>query len=563
MTEFSWRTRRRSLDRLAEKVLDILVIGGGVTGAGIALDGVLRGLQVGLVEKRDFAAGTSSRSTKLIHGGLRYLEHFDWALVREGLRERATLVKIAPHLAQPFPFVIPIFKDLRRNYDRPLKLNAGLILYDLLAGTYNLGRHRRVSREEALAMAPQLDPEGLKGAYLYYDGVTDDARLVIEIIKAAHERGAQIANYARAIGLVKDEEGRVSGARIRNELTGSEFEVRARVVINATGVWMDEVIRLNETSGDQGRRSVRPSKGIHLTVPADRLKVSSAWLIPSTTDHRFYFVVPWAGRVNIGTTDTDYQGDKDSPRAENHEIDSILTAINSYFPSAHLQPSDVISSWAGLRPLISDSASTDTTDVSRKEELFESADGMISISGGKLTTYRLMAERTMDLAARRLSRRFGIETRPAHSAQVTISGGAMHSAELQSAARKLAASERLSAVTANHLVRAYGSNYLQLVELIHDNERWRERLVEGLPQILAEVVYATRNEMALQLSDLLARRMRMAMLAGPGSLNCAPAVAALMAEELGWDREETNRQIGLFTAELEREYGAVFPSTAS
>src|SRR5262245_49325218 len=274
-TEFSWRTRRESLSRFAEEVFDILIIGAGITGAGLALDAALRGLRVALVEKRDFAAGTSSRSTKLIHGGLRYLEHFDFALVREGLRERAILGKNAPQLARPFPFIIPIYKNSRRNYDRPLKMRLGLWLYDLLAGRYNFARHRRLSRDEALKLAPQLDPQGLRGAFLYYDAVTNDARLVIEIIKAARAHGAEIANYARGVRFIHDEAGSVSGARLRDELTGAEVECRARIVINATGVWMEDTIRLGAQNGlggpngqipDPLEKHIRPAKGIHVTV---------------------------------------------------------------------------------------------------------------------------------------------------------------------------------------------------------------------------------------------------------------------------------------------------------
>ena len=400
MTEFSWRTRRESLSKFAEEVFDILIIGGGITGAGLALDAALRGLRVALVEKRDFAAGTSSRSTKLIHGGLRYLEHFDLALVREGLRERAILAKTAPRLARPFPFVIPIYKNSRRNYDHWLKVRLGLWLYDLLAGQYNFARHRRLSRDEALSLAPQLDPQGLKGAFLYYDAVTNDSRLVIEVIKTARERGAEIANYTRAAGFIKNESGKIAGARLRDELTGAVIECRARIVINATGVWMEDTIRLNGQTADSLNKHVRPAKGVHLTVSADRLRVGAAWLIPSLTSHRFYFVVPWEGRVNIGTTDTDYNGDKDHPRAEPEEVNEILGAINSYFPEGRLEPADVISSWAGLRPLISDPRASSTAEVSRKEEIVESENGLISIGGGKLTTYRLMAERGINLAVR-------------------------------------------------------------------------------------------------------------------------------------------------------------------
>jgi glycerol-3-phosphate dehydrogenase len=553
MNEFSWRTRLASLKRFGEEQFDILIIGGGITGAGIALDAATRGLRAALVEKRDFASGTSSRSTKLIHGGLRYLEHFDFALVREALIERATLTKIAPHLAEPFSFVIPIYQNSRKNYDRPLKMRAGLVLYDLLAGRYGFERHRRLSRDEALRMASQLDPQGLKGAFLYFDAVTDDSRLVAEIIKAAHERGAAIANYAGVSGFSK-KDGKITGVQVRDELNGSEINARARIVINATGVWMEDILNLNGRKSDRLSKTVRPSKGIHLTVSAERLKVKSAWLIPSLTGHRFYFVVPWEGRVNIGTTDADYQGDKDSPRAEPREVDEILGAINSYFPSAQLEPADVISTWAGLRPLISDHDAKNTTEVSRKEEILETSDGLISISGGKLTTYRRMAERVVDLAARRLSEKFGIDSGDTRTNEIPVGGGELDRNVLKRIARRLAESEKLSPETSEHLVYSYGSNYRLLIDLMQSDEQLRKPLIEGLPHLCAEVVYASRYEMALTLADVLARRTRLAILAGEESVKCAPVVAGLMARELGWDRNEIDRQIGKFEEEFEREY---------
>ncbi|MGH9800540.1 MAG: glycerol-3-phosphate dehydrogenase/oxidase, partial [Blastocatellia bacterium] len=425
MNEFSWRTRRASLQRFKREIFDVLIIGGGITGAGLALDAAARGLSVALVEKRDFAAGTSSRSTKLIHGGLRYLEQFDFALVREALHERSVLTRIAPHLAEAYPFVIPIYADQRRNYDHPLKMRAGLFLYDLLAGRHNFARHRRLSQEEALRLAPQLDPKGLQGAFLYYDGRTNDARLVIEIIKAANQRGAAIANYTKVESFLRNAEGKIIGARLLDEIDGRQIELRARTTINATGVWLEETIRLDGSSAEGLKKKLRPAKGIHLTVAADRLRVGAAWLIPSLTGHRFYFVVPWEGRVNIGTTDTDYKGGNDSPQAEHEEIAEILNAINSYFPEANLDTSDVISAWAGLRPLITDANAKDTSKVSRKEEFIETADGLISIGGGKLTTYRSMAEQGIDLVLKRLGGSRNEQT----TKDIPISGGQMSRVE--------------------------------------------------------------------------------------------------------------------------------------
>jgi len=555
MTEFSLRSRLNSLERFQREVFDVLIIGGGITGAGLALDAAARGLNAALVEKRDFAAGTSSRSTKLIHGGLRYLEQFDVALVREALLERSVLARTAPHLATAFPFVIPIYADRRRNYDHPLKMRAGLVLYDLLAGRQNFAKHRRLSHEEALNLAPQLDPRGLKGAFLYYDALTNDARLVIEIVKAAHKHGAAIANYSNVEHHLRDAAGRIKGARLRDELSGASIELRAAVTINATGVWMEDMIRLDGSSAEGLKKKLRPAKGIHLTVAADRLRVDAAWLIPSLTGHRFYFVVPWEGRVNIGTTDTDYSGGKDFPQAEPEEVAEILNAINSYFPEANLDTSDVISAWAGLRPLISDANAKDTTKVSRKEEIIETADGLISIGGGKLTTYRAMAEHGIDLALKRLGKSADNRT----TRDIPISGGEMSRVELEQTAKQIAAHYNLPNSLTRHLVFSYGSNFDALMRLMLDDERLREPLVAGLPHVKAEVVYAARHEMAVNLTDALTRRTRLAMLAGAASLDIAPTAAELMAAELGWDDAERDRQLELFAAEFAREYQAARP----
>ncbi|MFN0107649.1 MAG: glycerol-3-phosphate dehydrogenase [Blastocatellia bacterium] len=553
MNEFSWRFRGASLGRFRSDTFDVLIIGGGITGAGLALDAAARGLNVALVEKRDFAAGTSSRSTKLVHGGLRYLEQFDFALVREALLERSVLTRTAPHLTEAYPFVIPIYADRRRNYDHPLIMRAGLILYDLLAGRHNFARHRRLNREEALNLAPQLDPNGLRGAFLYYDAQTNDARLVIEVIKAAGQRGAAIANYTQVESFLRDDNGKLSGARVLDELSGERIDLRAAVTINATGVWLEDTIRLNGHSVGELSKRVRPAKGIHLTVAAERLRVGAAWLIPSLTGHRFYFVVPWQGRVNIGTTDTNYTGGKDSPEARPEEIAEILNAVNSYFPAANLDPTDVISAWAGLRPLITDAnapANTkDTTKVSRKEEIIETADGLISIGGGKLTTYRAMAEQGVNRVLKRLGRESQSRT-----ADLPISGGEMIRAELEQTARQIADHYNLPAEITRHLVLSYGSNFDALVRLMLDDEQLRERLVPGLPYVKAEIVYAVRHEMAVSLPDAMTRRTRLAMLAGAAALDCAPAAAELMANELGWNAEEQAKQIESFADELKREY---------
>ena len=555
MTEFSWRTRSDNLARLGRETFDVAIIGGGITGAGLALDAALRGLGTVLIEKRDFAAGTSSRSTKLIHGGLRYLEHYDFAMVREGLRERAILTRIAPHLAEPFPFLVPVYRERRRNYSHPLLMRAGMILYGLLAGRFGPGRHRKLSTVEALDYAPGLDPDGLEGALLYYDGLTNDSRLVIDLLKSAHREGACLINHARVTGLVMNDAGRLSGLTLSDEYGEGEISCRARVVINATGVWMEETLRLPGGNPGNVQKQVRPSKGIHLTVAAERLPVRGAWLIPSLAGHRFYFVVPWEGRVNIGTTDTDYAGSRENPPALESEVAEILGAINAYFPDAGLEPSDVITSWAGLRPLISDPGVKNTTDISRQEEVLESADGLISIAGGKLTTYRLMAENGINLAQRRLLERGEIELpRRSSTANRHICGGDLDRSALSELARRMAAENELPLVTAEHLVFNYGSEAPQVLELCAEDENLRQPLIEGLPHIVAEALYAIRAEMAVTVTDVMTRRTRLAMLAGAGSLAAARTVAGLIGRELGLSREEQERQIEEYRVELMLEY---------
>lgn len=558
LNDFSDRRRRVALGRMAEEEFDLLVVGAGITGAGIALDAVSRGLRTALIEKRDFAAGTSSRSTKLIHGGLRYLEHFDFALVREGLQERAILRRIAPHLVEPLPFLIPLYAGRKRNYDYPLKIRAGLWLYDLLARGSGFERHRRLSREEALELAPQLDPEGLRGALLYYDARTEDARLVIEVVKEAASRGVEVANYTRLASLTQSPQGRVSGAQLVDEISGAEIAARARIVINATGVWSDEV-RALAGKGAPGIRSVRPSKGIHLLLSKERLRVETAWLIPSLVSHRFYFVVPWEGRVLVGTTDTDYSGDLDAPRASTDEVSEILGAINSYFPAARLEAADVIATFAGLRPLVGGGGGA-TSDVSREEQIIEE-DGLISIAGGKLTTYRRMAAKTVDLAVRRLSESgHADKVGPSRTERIALGEEDSNrpanetAAKTEDAAMAEATAAGLAPDVAEHLAHVYGRGMERVIAIAREDEGLRERMVEDLPIIAAEIVHAARHEMAVKLTDALVRRTRLAILAGRESLACAGRTAALMASELGWSEQETARQIGLYEAEYAREY---------
>jgi glycerol-3-phosphate dehydrogenase len=535
--ELSLHTRRANLQRMRREPLDLLVIGGGITGAGVALDAATRGLSVALVEKSDFASGTSSRSSKLIHGGLRYLEQFHVGLVRESLHERAVLSRIAPHLSKPLQFLVPVYSSEDRSPlgANRLKLSAGLWLYDLLAGQQNIGRHRWLSREAALTQAPALEPRGLRGAFVYYDCLTDDARLVIEVIKAAAAHGALIANYVRARGLRKLEDGG-SNVEIEDTRDDTGFELRARVVVNATGVWSDEVSRLSDVNAP---KRLRPSKGIHVVVPSEKLRTCTAVLVPSVGENRFLFVIPWQGRTVIGTTDTDYAGNLDDPSAGADEIDRVVQSAARAFPDARLSNADVISTFAGLRPLIAGDGES-TKELSRKEDLFEDDAGLITITGGKLTTWRRMAERATDLVIRRLEKMDPIRRPPGRcmTESLLLAGGTVEGDILKQA--QLAASGfGVDIAMTTHLIDVYGANYRMVLGLILDSEELKSYLIDGLPHIEAEAVYAARYEMAVTADDFLSRRTRIGLLARDHGESCAARVTELLARHCGWagDRE--------------------------
>jgi len=546
--ELSTRTRAANLERMRGEVFDLAVIGGGITGAGVALDAASRGMTVALIEKRDFASGTSSRSSKLIHGGLRYLEQLHFGLVRESLHERAVLSRIAPHLSKPLKFLVPVYSSSDRSPlgANRLKLAAGLWLYDLLAGSRNIGRHRWLTLEAALRAAPALEPKGLRGAFLYYDCLTDDARMVIEVIKAASACGALVANYVSARGFRKDNDG-VSNIAMEDTRDGSSFELRAKVGVNATGVWSDEVSRLSDA---KARKRLRPSKGIHVVVPSERLQNDTAVLIPSVGESRFLFVIPWQGRTVIGTTDTDYAGSLDEPHAEADEVDRVMRSAARAFPAARLSTEDVISTFAGLRPLIAADGQS-TKELSRKEEIFEDDSGLVTITGGKLTTWRRMAERVVDFVARRLEPIDGVRRPRAHRSvteNIQLAGGTPHGDAHQEASRA-ATDFGVGVVAVEHLMATYGGNYRVILELTGESEELRTPLMDSLPHIGAEVVYAARYEMAASVEDFLSRRSRIELLARDHGRLCAMRIASLLERELGWSPAEKQRALAGFVQE--------------
>ncbi|HEV3352777.1 MAG TPA: glycerol-3-phosphate dehydrogenase/oxidase [Acidimicrobiales bacterium] len=514
MTMFS---RDAALSRLADEQFDVLVIGGGITGAGVALDAASRGLHTALVERRDFASGTSSKSSKMVHGGLRYLNQRDYRLVYEALYERQRLLRNAPHLVKPLPFLIPLYggKTIAKA------LNSALWVYDLTGGIRIGKRHHRISPDDTIAHMPTLRREGLAAGFEYYDAQADDARLTLGIIRTAVlDHGAVAANYAGVTGLLKSGE-EIVGARV------GDLHVRARVVVNATGVWSDQVRALDE-GHDPG--ILRPAKGIHLSVPWEKVRCDIAVVIPVLKDKRSIFVVPWGDRVYVGTTDTDYEGSLDEPVCTPDDVRYLLEAVNRFLTHP-LSADDVLGTWAGLRPLVRDARSERTADLSRRHSVQRSAGGLITVTGGKLTTYRRMAADTVDAAASVLGR-----------------GGRCRTARLP-----LRGAEGFEAVTDEHLSSRYGSEARTVQAMVAADPSLGQPLIPSLPYLRAEAVYAARYEMAHQLDDVLARRTRALLLARDETAAVAGDVARLVAGELGWDDAEAARQVSDFRMLAESE----------
>lgn len=545
--------REEQLSRLRTGQFDVVIIGGGITGAGIALDAASRGLKVALVEKGDFASGTSSRSTKLIHGGLRYLAQLRFRLTREALLERSLLQKLAPHLVEPIPFVFPIYNKRLEVW----RIDTGLWLYDLMAGLRRTKLHRRLSRAETLRRVPGLNPHGLHASFVYYDSRTDDSRLVIEVLKAAVGYGAVVANYVCAKQIITDD-GRAAGIVAHDLIDDATFEVSGRKIVAAAGVWIDQVLNPNEPTP---RRRVRPAKGVHIIVSRARFGGDTAVVFP-TPDNRLMFTIPWQGATLIGTTDTDYDGPIDNPRATRADLDFILGVVNSTFPNAHLTDADVISIQAGLRPLI-DSGGDSTAKISREDRVFESTDGTIAIAGGKLTTYRRMGRKVVDLVVRRL-REQGTLLRKLRSRTREVPLGGFPERPRRRFSQFIrrrksrvhppnaAAVSWLKPTTVQHLWRSYGANWHAVAALAAEDPSLAEPIIEGQDAVKAEVVFAVRHEMARTLGDVLARRTHVALLDRDQARSAVPAVAALMARELAWDEAEIARQIARYEEHIEQ-----------
>ena len=538
--------RTAALQALSERTFDVVVIGGGITGAGVALDAATRGYSVALVERTDYAAGTSSRSSKLVHGGLRYLQSFDIGLVREALLERQLMVRLAPHLVHPLPLVVAAFEGAR-----PDRLTGiGLNMYDVMAtprlrgrrearraaqidgaADWSPERHRMIDGDEVAQLLPALAAREPTGGYLFYDCQTDDVRLVLTILAEAERFGAVCANRAEVVELLDD------GVRVHDRESGGELEVRGTNVVNATGVWADR-IRPEELRDEAEVPVIHPSRGTHVTISSEDLPLVAGAIVPAGGG-RTIFALPWLGRSLVGTTDNDYEGDLDHVQPGVEDIDYLLGAVNEFFGTS-IAPGDLTGAYAGVRPLISTGDSRKSVDISRKAELYETSSGLITITGGKLTTWRRMAKMAVD----RLVERDGREA-PCRTHEIPLG--------LAIAPEELADVAGVPEGSYAALADRYGHVAHDVLRVAAERPELTEPIVPGLPDLLAEAVYAARAEQARSVGDVFLRRTRLGLLAARQLDGAVSRVAAAIAPELDWDAARTAREVEAFAVEATAE----------
>jgi glycerol-3-phosphate dehydrogenase len=537
-------TRARAAEEIAGGHFEVVVIGGGITGAGVALDAASRGYSVALLERYDYAVGTSSRSSKMVHGGLRYLQNFDLGLVREALLERQLMVQLAPHLVYPTPFLVAALGEERR--DR--RVGLGLNMYDVMATTrvgrsrremraskeededfyWSPDRHRTIDREEVLEMVPALAARDPKDAYLFYDCQTDDVRLVLTVLGEAERFGAVMLNGAEVVEVLSTD-GRADGVAFVEESSGERLEVRADNVVNATGVFADG-IRTEEILGEEDVPRIAPSRGTHLLLDQADLPMGKAACIVPAGEGRMIFSLPWYGRTLVGTTDNDFDGDTTHPRPAEEDVGYLLDAVNEFFGTS-LGDSDLVGAYAGVRPLISTGDPRKSVDISRKAELYETSSGMLTITGGKLTTWRRMAKQTVD----RLVEREGRDA-PCHTSEIPLG--------MEARPEDLEAPEGVGEGAKAQLAFRYGHASRAVLDLAREDRKLAEPIVPGRPDLLAEVAIAARREQARSVADVLLRRTRLAILAAPALRAAASVrpVADVLGAELGWSRRQRSRE---------------------
>ncbi|MFI7679606.1 glycerol-3-phosphate dehydrogenase [Actinophytocola sp. NPDC049390] len=529
--------REEAWRRLGSETFDLVVIGGGVVGAGTALDAATRGLRVALVEARDLASGTSSRSSKLFHGGLRYLEQLEFGLVREALRERELmLTRLAPHLVKPVSFLYPL---TRRGWERPYTA-AGLFLYDTMGGARSVPGQKHLTRAGALRLVPALKRSALIGGIRYYDAQADDARHTMTVARTAAHYGAVIRTSTQVTGFIREAD-RVSGVRIHDVEDGRTQEVQANAVINCTGVWTDELQRL---SGSRGRFRVRASKGVHIVVPRDRIVSESGLIL--RTEKSVLFVIPWRNHWIVGTTDTDWNLDLAHPAATKHDIDYLLEHVNSVLATP-LTHDDIEGVYAGLRPLLA-GESEETSKLSREHAVARVAPGLVAIAGGKYTTYRVMAADAVDVASPDLPGRL----QPSITDKVPLLGADGYHA-LVNQVDQLGARHGLHPYRVRHLLDRYGSLVHEVLGLAEGRPELLKPLAAAPDYLQVEIVYAASHEGALHVEDTLARRTRISIEYPHRGVDCAQQVAELMGGVLGWTEETTNREVKIYKARVEAE----------
>jgi glycerol-3-phosphate dehydrogenase len=549
-TPFSVTGRAAALADATSDELDVLVVGMGATGAGVALDAASRGLRVAVVDRGDVASGTSSKSSKLVHGGLRYLENYEFGLVREGVTERQLLMRLAPHLVRPMDFLYPVWPDTAKRR----LLGLGLTTYDafafaMLGGGSGVRRHEKVDADEAIALAPALADSGLLHSYVYGDCATDDARLVLAVVQAARAFGALALPYAEVTHLLTGREGRVRGATAHDRLSGRDVEITARHVVNATGVWVDRLQALEQP----GRAAVvQPSKGVHVVVPRERLPLREASvLLPSRQgDGRSMFAIPYGEQTILGTTDTPYDEALEELSLTAADLEYVLAAGNDVFRRG-LTADDVLGAWSGVRPLIRDSASASMKDVSRRHSLVEGDGGLLTITGGKLTTYRRMAKDVVDRIVERDGRKARCRTD-----EIPLGGTRdldLVRAEVVAAAASLGLDESVALT----LVRQSGEQAHDVLSLVAGDPSLAEQLSPAAPHIAAEVVHAARAEGAITLEDVFSRRMRLSLRARDAALPAAPRAAALLAAETGQDSVWAAAQVAAYADAVRAERGVL------
>lgn len=532
-------TRERALAALRATHYDVVVLGGGMTGTGVALDAATRGLRVALLDAGDWAVGTSSKSSKMVHGGLRYLQQKEFRLVYENLRERQRLLENAPHLVRPLPFLIPLFgKDGVVSATVTKAYSAALRLYDLTGGWRIGKRYRRISKEQALADFPSLRVDGLVAGFLYYDARGDDARVALTLARSAADHGADCANYVRAIELVRNDKGQVTAVSARDERTGETFSIATRSVVNATGVWADEVIAM---TAHQPSHRITPAKGVHVTFPQSKLDARVAAVLPVPGDRRSIFVVPFEDEAYtfVGTTDTAYDGTLDEPLCLEEDVAYLLRAVNAA-TSSQVTADDITGVWAGLRPLLApaegEKLAERTADLSRRHAVTDAKDGVVHITGGKWTTYREMAEDTVDALRPYVAKLGATRTR-----RLRLHG---------------AGSWRPTSPMEVHLYRRYGDDALAVLTLIENDPSLGVVAIPGQSYVLAEFVFGARDEMATSLIDLLTRRTRAHLHDARATLTAAPVIAHAVAPTLGWATDDEQREVAAYRTLVHREFTA-------